>query len=285
MKAARSVLVLLFASLGSAMFGVVMDIGYYGVGKSKIYVQTGSGTVSFDGYTFEAFADATTSGSVLGGTVAGPFTGSPGSLMADSGGAHYNSIFFGSQTALDAAYANGTYTLTINQQHNGMTSPISLLLNGDAYVPDIPMLTLDNGSWSDGVYYVDPNQATHFGWTFSSYNSATDVVLFNIEPASGGMDTVDVEFFPPTNAPNGYTVGSGTFTGGPSTAYDVRLTFARLVATDTTSVSGATGLVYYVMETNFTIQAVPEPSTYALVVLGLGLVWVSVRRQRHGRVS
>jgi hypothetical protein len=69
----------------------------------------------------------------------------------------------------------------------------------------------------------------------------------------------------------------------PGASYKALLTFVKVVEGDFGSVPGASGFAYYATQTEFNFTAVPEPSTYALIVLGLGVVLLPVLRRRIRR--
>jgi hypothetical protein len=123
------------------------------------------------------------------------------------------------------------------------------------------------------------DQSTHFGWSFSDFNSETDVILFSIRPTTGGgSDVVRLQFR--ESDPTGYTISPNLFQAGVD--YTGQLTFARIVDNpdDITDVSG---VAFFSMETTFNIQAVPEPSTYAM--MGFGLLGIVFWMRRRAAIS
>lgn len=280
--------VFLLAALGAQ--AVIVDdpnIRQYGVGKRKGYVQTGPGQVAFANFTFEAFVDLKPGGSVLLATLQGPLLGGTQTLSITQDGVEYQSVqFTGDPTTakgnLNGNFSDSTpgnagtnYSLSFTTGANAVYSA-SFSLTGETYATTAPTFTLDNGSWNNGIYVLDPTQATHFGWAFSDYNAATDIVLFNVKPKTGGSELVEQQF--QGNNPGGYTVNANQLT--PGGQYIGELTFARLVDTSTTTVPGAQGFAFYALETSFEFTAIPEPSTYVLLMLGFGLVGRAVRRRR-----
>lgn len=274
----------LFLACAQAATAIIVDpdIYQYGVGKTRGYVQSGPTTVTADSFTFNAFVDKRTGGQINAAKILGPLNSyldvnGPQNLTLNSNGAEFHSTAYLSQGSLDGNFPNdnsGNYVLKVD---TGLVSglfdySVTFQLGGDAYVPDVPLLTINNGGWSNGSYTLNANNPTAFGWSFSNYNSATDVVLFNIK-TSGGVSVVDEQF--KGSNPGGFTV-SGLTVG---TSYTGRLTYARIVDNPTT-ISGADGFAYYAMETTFNFTAVPEPSTYVLLLTGLGCVWLGWRRRR-----
>jgi len=281
-----------------ALLGVVVTsaqvtfpgVDQYGVGKRKGYTQTGPTQGTFTDFTFEAFIDFKIGADVTlnSATLQGPLLGGTQTLSIGSSGANFTSVeFTGEPTNAkgnlnnkfeDSSPGNGnkTYDLSFEITDGETTSAytVNFPLSGDAYPLDVPTVTLNNGSWLNGVFQLDSTQSTSFGWAFSNYSSSTDVIIFNVKQANG--NSVVEQQFQGSN-PGGYTILANVFT--PGVQYIGELTFARLVANDTTSVSGAQGVAFYALETTFNFQAVPEPSTY--ILLGLGSVLLFMRRQRR----
>lgn len=270
------------------------DVRQYGVGKTHTYTQTGPTTVTPTSYTFEAFIDATANGTVNQALVQGPLSGyfdthGPQSLSVYDSGAEFRVTGYLDQNALDLAFPNdssGNYKLYVDTgalggsiSHGGAQYDyaVSFDLGGDAYVPDIPTLTANNGAWQGGTYVVAATgEATSFGWTFTDFDAATDVVLFSIRPANGGDDVLNLQF--QGSNPGGYTLAANLLT--PGVDYTGQLSFARIVD-NPADIPGASGVAYYAVQTTFEIQAVPEPSTYALFAAGLGIVGIAAWRRRR----
>jgi len=264
------------------------NIAQYGLGKSRGFVQTAPGTVTPDSFTFSVFIDATSGGLINGGKIYGPITSflgvnGPQSLNLHAGGADFESTVYLDQGSLDTDFPNdnsGNYVLKIDSGpaggalSGGFDYAVSFMLGGDAYVADVPTLAINNGSWMGGSFVLDVNNPTSFGWGFPSYNAATDVVLFSIRPQGGGDSLVNLQF--QGSNPGGYTVSAGFLTSGQ--LYEGQLTFARIVDSPT-AVPGVMGVAFYAMETSFDFQAIPEPSTFVLFALGLGVAgWARWRR-------
>lgn len=279
--------VVLLAALGGQAAVVDPDVKQYGVGKSRRFMQTGPGTVTFADFTFEAFVELKPGGALQSATLLGPFVGGTQILALRTDEAGFEAAAFtGDPTTaksnLNASYPDSTpgniatnYSLTFVTGANA-TYSASFSLTGDAYPATTPIFTLDNGSWNNGAYLLDPAQATNFGWALPDFNAATDIVRFEIQPRAGGSELVEQQF--QGSNPGGYTVGAGLLT--PGVEYVGELIFARLVDTNTSTVPGAQGFAFYVLETSFNFVAIPEPPVYVLLVLGLGVVARTLRRRR-----
>jgi hypothetical protein len=243
------------------------NIQQYGVGKTHGYTQSGPGTPTPTSYGFNAFVDATTNGVVNSAKVYGPLCGyfdtnGPQDLIfrGNNDGADFSVTGYLNTGALNTDFPNdnsGNYKLKIDTgtpggSEGGYDHVIQFNLGGDAYPTTIPTLTLDNGSWISGIYTVAAtDHDTHFGWTFSDYNSSTDVVLFSIYATNGGgSDVVRVQFN--GSNPGGYTVSANLLQAGVD--YTGELVFARIVDMPD-DISNATGVAYYSMETKFSLQA------------------------------
>lgn len=169
-------------------------------------------------------------------------------------------------------YVNGNYSLTAFGQ---TVSPI--LLDGDSF-PAAPVATLSAGEISGGVLVWDVSQALtltisgtgidHMGlFVFGSgYNQGLE---------NFGVTTIQL------------TINASSLIAGQS--YTVEMGFDDIVggtsptlfAAGTDEMTGAEYAAVYGMQTKFTIQAIPEPSTYAILVGGAGLVFaVGARRRR-----
>lgn len=283
--------VLLFLATAVVSRAVIIsdpNILQYGVGKLKGYVQTGPGTVTFTDFTFQAFVDLRPGGTLTAATLQGPLLGGTQTLTIHPDGAEYQSVKFSGEPTtakgnLNGNFADSTpgnagsnYTLDITTVP-GTSYSVSFGLSGDQYVSAPPLFTLDNGTWSNGLYLLNLAQPTNIGWSFAGYNSTTDVVLLTIRPKEGGDRIVDLQF--QGSQPGGYALDGSQLLHGAH--YIAQLGFARVVDSPT-GIPGAQGVAFYSMETSFEFVAVPEPSTYALLALGLGVIGVAQWRRRRG---
>jgi hypothetical protein len=281
---------LLFLASCTSGWAVIVtdpDIKDYWVGKLKSYTQTGPGGPTFTDFTFQASVDLKPGGSLTLATLQGPLLGGAQPLAILSDYAEYKSASFSGEPTtakgnLNGNFADSTpgnagtnYRLNLTTGSAAVYS-VSLSLAGDRYPATTPLFTLDNGVWSNGLYYLNVGQTTNLGWSFADYNAATDVVVFSIHPKDQGAELVDLQFR--GSQPGGYALNGNLLI--PGAHYIAQLGFARVVDSPTT-IPGVEGFAFYGVETSFEFVAIPEPSTYALLALGLAMVGVSVARRRR----
>lgn len=272
------------------------NIANFGLGKVRGYKQSGPGSedVAASSYGFNVFATTTTGGTINAAKVYGPLNSyldanGPQDLTINANGAGFSVTGYLNQGALDTDFpqdSSGNYRLRIDvgslggSLANVYDFEIPFNLGASAYVSDVPRLTIDNGAWQDATYVVSATDAgTNFGWVFSDFDTQNPqdyVTLFRISPTQGGLDVVNVQF-QGTN-PGGYTVPADVLQAG--TDYTVTLHFARIVDLPTVQGLNATGAAFYAVETSLALQAVPEPSTYALLGTGLAAVLIWSWRRR-----
>ncbi len=159
---------------------------------------------------------------------------------------------FTSQAALDAAYSNAVYRLSILGANQGLQES-SLNLSGNSY-PNTPQIANYNAGQA-----INASQDFTLQWNTSG-GGAGDWVMLELDDEFGNtvLSTPD---FSETNALNG-AVTSLVITAGTlqaSSTYTGQLVFARSVAVDTNSVTGAKGMTAYFMGTAFPLVTLPPP--------------------------
>ena len=199
-----------------------------------------------------------------GGTGATPLT-----LTYNAGSGQYrNRVNFADRASLDAAYPDGTYVMHMVSPVFG-TKNVNLTINPASYTfpTDIPKLS--NTTWSGGMLQLDPTVSNTLNWNAFSQLSGNDYVIFDLFGQNVSISQ--------SGSLTSFTLNANTLV--PGQTYSGDIDFIHVTTFDTTSVSGATGQAGYDVFTHFTIQAVPEPSTWMLLSLGVfGLCAVARRR-------
>lgn len=198
---------------------------------------------------------------------------------------------FDSQTAMDTALKNGTYSVSLA---NGAATPFNVALSGDLY-PNSTMATLTGGNWVGNVYQINPADA----WTLNTGTYVDNFLFSNarieIDIWGGGIDfTKDAgaaSMYPYSGTDlsatmdlNSTDAGAPTFLAGNTYVVDIR--FSRIVDYQDIGVAlgqaagSAHSVGLYESSLSFSIQAIPEPSTYAAMAGALALAVAAWRRRR-----
>lgn len=190
----------------------------------------------------------------------------------------------------DADGSSGFYTLTFN----GGTYTTTGLTTNSMYFPNNPMLSLSSGSadWytSNGVTYlvVDPTQDLVLTTNTYTTNFHSGYTRIGWEVSGSGyyLDNGDGDLVGNSAT---ITIAANSLISGNT--YDLSVEFDRFLALSSVSGSGIAGLdgadvlSFLSSTTSFQIyaySAVPEPSTYALLVGAVALGGVVWRRRRRG---
>lgn len=280
----------LFALSAFAVFSIAgktaaQEVSIYGVFKNIKTNQIDVGT--FSGATnpnrFTAFVVPSSNGSVTAASVtlpSGSSATSPQALSNANDGTG-NFVFeakFPDQTTLDSNYANGTYSMSITGASSTVYHDNNLVLTGDTYPTTTP--TISNTNWSNGALQVDPSASFTLNWNAFSdapQNGTGRVVLTLQNTAT--QQSVFFSFLP--SSATSHTFAAGFFQAGQT--YQGSIDFLKTVTFDTSQVGEAIGIAAYARETGFTIDAVPEPSTIWMMLLGSGCLGSLVALSRHRR--
>jgi hypothetical protein len=137
----------LIAAMSTPALLAVNDVGsYYTTFKAKRYNQTDATTVTLNNnpYRFISRVSQASGGSLTGGTVTPPNTGSvttPQSFVAaddGTGSLQFNQNFV-SLSALNAAFGDGLYAMDVTGGSG--TYHAQLTVNGEAYPAEIPQIS------------------------------------------------------------------------------------------------------------------------------------------------
>ena len=183
--AAAAALAVALCSSGTALAQVESVV----VSKSYSYIQTGPGIAALDpatnNYGFGADVNGTNIAGIAPPILTGPINAAGlgaihnnGRLVYSTGDAGWrwgfpNASDFGTSSlaSLNSFFANGTYTINVNGVN------IALQLTGDAY-PNVPMVTLGGGAWSNGKYVIDASKPlTVTTNAFTAYGTHKDDLI------------------------------------------------------------------------------------------------------------
>lgn len=241
------------------------------VGVNPTYSETLSGVSSTGGF-FSARAFVTSSTDYSGGTLTYGGSGSPATLSYVPGDVAWE---FGDSNGdfslLQTLYPTGDYVFALSAGSQPATS-IGIDYVGGAYsnVPDVTNFAALQGLNASKPFTVDLNTyipglvATASSIFFSITNSSGAVVY-----SSGGLPDTTTSI----------TIGAGTLTAGGSYTFDL-LFDNRITGSD--YINGYPVTQFYDTHTDgsfATAGAVPEPSTWAMLLMGFIGVGVMMRRR------
>jgi hypothetical protein len=168
---------------------------------------------------------------------------------------------FGTQTAMDAAFPNGTYTLSVSGASN-----FTLSLAGNLY-PNTPQVT--NGTWnSSGQLVLDPTQNNTLNFAaFTAYGTTGVLSHMMISISSFDNSTVSLSQtnITPTNSSGftSYSIPAGTLS--PGSIYQCQLEYDTAAADNTTAISGDTAVTPCSASTSFTLVTSGAPSNASTI--------------------
>ena len=186
-----------------------------------------------------------------------------------NGNLNFSSPNYSTQASLDAEFNNGTYTFNINGGSGSYST--SYAVTGNAYPASPPTIT--NTNWSGGALLINPAQDFTLTW-----NS------FNVPPGSGDVIQLSdnggaFNYFYTSNTTS-QLFPAGSFT--PNSSYAFTLGFANDTLNNTSSTAEA---ALYIDDTSFTVQTAPEPSTNAILLIGIGFLYFVICRRKKGPTS
>lgn len=232
--------------------------------KEARFIQTGPTTTIPDsqaGFGFEAEIDGTATNPAPPNTITLPNNGGTRTLAFSNQDGWQFEQTFASQTALTAAYPNGTYQMTFG----GRTVPVPF--SGDLF-PAAPVATLSAGTFSNGTLVVDRNVPLTITIAFTqNYLAGFSHLGIDVSSTSGGnfgdLGTSNSEDPTPfTRTPLSFTVPANTFSSGGT--YVIELEANRIVSLDTTSAPGFLVVAAYSSRTriNVTVSGPPPAPVF-----------------------
>ncbi len=234
------------------------DVTSYAVSKLQAFVQRDTGLPGPDlaaPFHFFAIVTPTSSNSVSNLRVQLP-SGSTDALAYDSATAQFRfQPTFSSQSALDAAFGPGVYTLTLAGVHDGFRSfPLTLPVGSYPNAPHV--------SNFDPRQPINPAATLSLTWNPFLASMASDDVFMNVRDTSGSF------YFSRklNHAATNFTFSANTFRAGTNQVF---LNFRRFITSDSNASYPAVGSVLYLSQTVLNVVAVVSPTPPKLEALPL----------------
>ena len=253
-----------FNALPASVLFAVNDVGsVYAVLKEQRYNQTDNSApilTSNQPYRFLTYISQASGGTLTGGTITPPGTGSvntpqPFTANNDGIGSWGFQQRFDSFGALNAAFGDGQYSLHITGANGTYNS--QLTLSGEVYPAEVPKLS--NTNFSSGVLVIDPTQPFTVTWNSFADHGANDVVVFNLSDSTGTK--VIQQILAPTATSQ--LIPANTLQLGQT--YGIDLNFIKASNTNTASIPGSTGKGGYSIATKINVSAAAIPGLFASV--------------------
>jgi hypothetical protein len=249
-----------------------------GIFKNLTNEQTGPVTVAPTGAFFNAGAQFSPAGEYDQASVSYPGPGSPESLPLTTPTTFGNGPSFPNQAAMDAAYPFGTYNFNVSSTSGPQAQAASVNYTEDAYTSDIPQLTAASFNALLGLNTGLSSLTLSFN-SFTPNSLATDAfTFFTIFRSSQGCAFLSPSSTSCTISPQALT---------PGTTYTWELDFSDRIET-------STNFAYFTY-TDFDVRtdgtfttaasAVPEPSTWALMMVGFAAIGFAAYRTARKSVA
>jgi hypothetical protein len=258
------------ASAAPAMAQQLTDVDIF---KNLGNEQTGASTVSPVGAFFDIGGDFLPAGAFDTASVTYPGPGSPLSLPITSPTAFgYGSPLFPTQSAMDTAFPFGSYVITVSNSAPPASDSSTIDYTTDAYTSDVPQLTAASFNALNGLSTALTSLTVNFnaftpstGATFGN----TYFTIFGSSQFCGGL------------SPSATSCTIDPQALLPGTTYTWELDFSdRIPGEDDNGVNQLLGFDVRTDGTFTTAPAVPEPSTWAMMLLGFGGLGLAGYRRR-----
>ena len=282
----------LLLALSPAVKAQTVDL--VAIGKNVNYAQTDATTLAVSGipefgwlpYGFHAIVRGNNINLLSAPTLSGPtsafvnsnsyynggllgYNSFAGEWEIGSGAAVPNNWGAPSLSQLNADFGSGVYSL------NAGGNTINLSLTGDSYA-NTPLVSLSGGVWSGGSYVIDVSHPlTITSNTFNGFNSVPNSSIFG--GVLGVSTTQIISGLPGAQGFLQITLPAFSLQAGNT--YIGEASFRNAV--DFNTVGGSVNVAEYESLTHFSIVAVPEPETYAMMLAGLGLLGFAGRRKKQ----
>ncbi|MHB8519423.1 MAG: hypothetical protein ACYDH9_01575 [Limisphaerales bacterium] len=225
------------------------DVSSFHVAKGELFTQTGTSAPTPQGatpYVFSASARLSSPNAATGGSVRLP-NATTKVFTVQSDGLGLPDEAYASQTSLDAADPNGSYTVTLNTVHDG-TKTITLSLAGNTY-PAAPHLSNFSAAQA-----ITASADFTLSWDAFAGGGATDFVSVHLEDPTSGTAFSSGDPGSPgalNGAATSVVIPANRLQAGHT--YQATLTFVKVTAIDTTTYPGSLGVAGYFTETDFTV--------------------------------
>jgi Ca2+-binding RTX toxin-like protein len=234
--------------LSDVQVGVVLKQQTYDQTSSAAPVLQTNNTYQFGAHIIETAAGTVSAGSVQETT---PTTGTANSVTAQTGSLLPSLNFqskFATQSAMDSAFPNGNYNLSITAVHDG-THTLALNLGSSDDFPSAPgQITNYNA-----LQGVDPTKAITITWTAFPGGTSNDAIGVFVGDSEG--NNLYWSLPGQANALNGtatsFTIPANTLSAGETSQCEVD--FFKVVGKDTTGYPGVTGYAAFDDVTKFNI--------------------------------
>ncbi|WP_293904078.1 PEPxxWA-CTERM sorting domain-containing protein [Phenylobacterium sp.] len=243
------------------------------IGLNPLYQQTGATTVVATGGFFAARAFLDSASDFDGGTLTYPGAGSPVALTPAPGATLAFSDSAGTLADLNAAYPFGTYAFQVTNSGTAASQSASLSYTVAAASLSVPMLTAASFNQLQGL-----DAASGFTFDFNAFAQNPDAnlafVFLDVTDSLGN----DVFFRGLSPSTTSIFMPGGTLGAGQSYNFDLNFD-SRITGAD----GGVATTIFFDTHTlgafSTAAAAVPEASTWAMMIVGLGGVGAALRRR------